>query len=217
MWGLAFRARKVDDGGWGIDHVNLLAESIAAFDAHPAGSAKQLMRPAPVDLYGVVTRASGGIKGVAGERVQVRMMVGKDKVTVVVDPAHIERTLVDVATTMTDAMPEGGALILKTGTAPVKGSFTDGNGWGCAYISLSDAGPPIRDTTRPQALPAPVKKGKEGSLGLSVVREIVGQHHGTIRASSEHGKGVTFTLYLPVLSGTNGSEGHRCARAEAGQ
>jgi signal transduction histidine kinase len=35
-------------------------------------------------------------------------------------------------------------------------------------------------------------------LGLSITRQVIEQHHGTIRVQSELGEGSAFTIYLPV-------------------
>jgi signal transduction histidine kinase len=40
-------------------------------------------------------------------------------------------------------------------------------------------------------------KAKGIGLGLSIAQEIVTRHHGTLRASSEPGRGSTFTICLP--------------------
>jgi CheY-like chemotaxis protein len=44
------------------------------------------------------------------------------------------------------------------------------------------------------------KPSEEGTgLGLSVVRSIVHEHHGTVRASSELGQGSSFEVFIPAL------------------
>ena len=43
-------------------------------------------------------------------------------------------------------------------------------------------------------------------IGLSIVKEIVDQHHGTIRLDSEIGRGTTVTISLPVTSTPDANE-----------
>lgn len=45
------------------------------------------------------------------------------------------------------------------------------------------------------------RKAGGSGLGLSIVREIVQRHHGTITVTSEYGSGSTFTVCFPATSG----------------
>ena len=40
--------------------------------------------------------------------------------------------------------------------------------------------------------------GKGTGLGLTVVKGIIEEHHGSIAVDSEEGKGTTFTILLPT-------------------
>ncbi|MFD4636048.1 chemotaxis protein CheB [Lentzea sp. NPDC058436] len=55
-------------------------------------------------------------------------------------------------------------------------------------------------------------RSREGSgIGLALVRQLVGLHHGSIRVRSEPGHGSTFTVWIPYV------QPHRASRPQAGR
>ena len=71
-------------------------------------------------------------------------------------------------------------------------------------ISVRDKGPGAPEQDLPLLL-EPFYRGKASlthpggsGLGLSIVKQIVRLHAGTVTVASEYGKGTTFTVQIPV-------------------
>jgi PAS domain S-box-containing protein len=124
------------------------------------------------------------------------------------DPTQIQQVLMNLCTNATHAMQEkGGSLDIELSELSV--SPSKGNPHGIdpgLYVKLA-----VRDTGT--GIPADImdkifdpffttKKVGEGTgLGLSVVHGIVKQHDGYITVESETGRGSTFTVYFPRITG----------------
>jgi len=110
--------------------------------------------------------------------------------TITADPAQLQQVLVNLVVNAEQAMPEGGTLTLAT--AP---------GEDTVRLRVEDTGVGMDDEVCEKAfLPFfTTKDVNEGTgLGLAVVHGIVTAHGGTIRVSSEPGRGSTFEVELPV-------------------
>jgi CheY-like chemotaxis protein len=84
-----------------------------------------------------------------------------------------------------DAMPSGGAL-----------RFCTGERGGYSFVSVEDTGYGISPEQRPRIF-EPFYSTKKGSgLGLTISRNIVERHEGTIQVASVPGAGSTFTVRL---------------------
>jgi two-component system sensor histidine kinase BaeS len=124
----------------------------------------------------------------------VSLTVTAAPVTVPADPDRIRQVLGNLITNALRATPEGGRVTL---TLHREG--------GCAVVRVADTGAGIA----PDALPhvfdrfwrADSARGRQtggSGLGLAIVRQIVTDHGGTIRVTSELRVGTTFTLTLPT-------------------
>ncbi len=105
-------------------------------------------------------------------------------------------------------MPNGGELRVKleTGTAdgtsnPLKGAEKGGN-IPFTKISVSDTGDGIKPEEKEKIF-EPFFTTKEGGtgLGLAIVHRIVENHEGFISVNSQHNKGTTFNIFLPMDGG----------------
>jgi CheY-like chemotaxis protein len=122
------------------------------------------------------------------------------------DPNQIHQAMLNLCLNSRDAMPEGGEILLKTGTTTgteLRKHFQEAGQEQYVRIIVTDTGHGIEKiiknrifepsfTTKPQ--------GQGSGLGLSVVYGIVTNHGGFIDVVSEQGHGTTFDIYLPLPS-----------------
>lgn len=103
--------------------------------------------------------------------------------------AELNDVLTNLIFNAVDAMPQGGRLILET--------HREGNE---AVIHVRDTGIGIpQDVLSKLFTPFFTTKGGHNvGMGLSMAREIVTRHGGTIQVQSEPGKGSTFAVRLPL-------------------
>ena len=118
---------------------------------------------------------------------------------------HLGKTLFNLVSNASEAMPTGGILTIKTANQylekPIHG-YDEVREGDYVVLSISDTGEgiPAADLKRIFE-PFYTKKvmGRSGTgLGLAVVWGTVKDHYGYINVESEEGKGSTFTLYFPV-------------------
>jgi PAS domain S-box-containing protein len=105
---------------------------------------------------------------------------------------QMQQCIINLILNAIDAMPEGGALTMKSRLNSQKD---------LVEISVEDTGYGIEDQDLPHIF-EPFYTTKTGGiglgLGLSTVYGIIDRHKGTITVNSELGKGTIFTIKLPL-------------------
>jgi signal transduction histidine kinase len=79
-----------------------------------AYSGRQMLRPVDVDLNATIRHMTPVLQGVVGQRVSLSMSPEDGLPPVLVDPAQIQRAILDLVTHARDAMPDGGTMIVET-------------------------------------------------------------------------------------------------------
>jgi PAS domain S-box-containing protein len=168
-----------------------------------AFSRKQLIEPRPFDLNDTVAAIGRMLSRLVGTDVLVRMQFTDDLPPIIGDPGQIEQAIVNLAVNARDAMPNGGVITLATSIDRVDehqarahvpmppGEYV--------RLAVSDTGHGMSEETQarifePFFTTKPVGKGT--GLGLSMVYGTLKQIGGFVFASSELGRGTTFTLYF---------------------
>jgi signal transduction histidine kinase len=125
--------------------------------------------------------------------IQVIRDFAPDLPHIVMDYFQIQQVFLNIIINAEYAMKEahnGGTLTIKTEKTGdmVRISFAD-DGPGIPRKNLKHIFDPFFTTK---------EVGKGTGLGLSICHGIISQHHGNIYAKSEHGKGATFVIELPI-------------------
>jgi len=173
-----------------------------------AFSRKQMVEPRILDLNVAVREIEKLLRRVIGEDIELIIRVQPSASTILIDPGQIDQILMNLVVNARDAMPIGGKLILETSSLTLDDSYV-GQHLGAAagpfvLLSISDTGFGMDQETLSHIYePFFTTKeiGKGTGLGLSTVYGIVKQCGGYIMAYSEPGRGTTFKVYFPRVSG----------------
>jgi two-component system, NtrC family, sensor kinase len=122
--------------------------------------------------------------------VELDVIVPDEPTALLTDPVQLELALLNFITNSVDAMTSGGKLIVRLARMDDR-----------LRLSIEDTGSGIPPelvahifepwvTTKPQ--------GKGSGLGLSIARQVVASHGGTIRVDNRPGNGAVFTIDLPL-------------------
>ena len=166
-----------------------------------AYSRRQMLQPVPVSLNLLLGEATGMLRRLMPENIELRLALDPKLPDVLVDPGHMLQVVMNLALNARDAMPNGGTLGIHTTTVDGHDGGPDGGALPRVKLIVSDTGtgidqkvlPLIFDpffTTKPQ--------GEGSGLGLSTVYGIVKQSGGQIDVQSEMTQGTTFTISLPA-------------------
>ena len=172
-----------------------------------AFSRRQVMRLEVVNIDELVFNMNKILRRFIREDIEIVIIPSGESSLVKIDVAHIEQVIINIVLNARDAMPTGGKVIIKTGTAFLNeeraAKYLDVASGRYVTLAVTDSGVGISDEVKKHLFEPffTTKKIGEGTgLGLCTAYGIVKQHHGHIAADSDLGHGATFTIYLPYAT-----------------
>ena len=129
-----------------------------------------------------------------------------DLPAVTADPTQLRQVVMNLITNASDALEDSpGTITLRTGVAddrPADDPSSDGRR-DFVYLEVADSGTGMDNGTLQRIFdPFFSTKFTGRGLGLAAVMGIVESHHGHIRIRTAPGKGTTFRILFPAVSGT---------------
>ena len=169
-----------------------------------AFSRRRLLNPQPVDVNVVVAGIVRLLGRTLGATIRVTTSTSTDAGMAYADPAALEGAVLNVALNARDAMPEGGSLAIHTSTVRITEPPTTEDDLGpglYVHVALEDSGSGMPPDVVARVFEPffTTKAGGRGTgLGLSMVYGFAKQSGGTVKITSEVGRGTTVSLYLPL-------------------
>lgn len=171
---------------------------------------QQVQTRTRVNLNQVIEETRKLLRRVLGEDIEIDADLATEPMLVLADVGQIEQVIMNLVLNARDAMPDGGTLTLRTGSARFDDS-PDGEARPGDYVLLEvgDTGVGMDEATRARAFEpffTTRELGKGSGLGLATVYGIVKQSGGYIEIDSEPGRGATFRVFLPRYDSTGNGE-----------
>jgi len=175
----------------------------------------------PVNIEAAVQEGLSLLRATLPGRIEIVSEFAPDLPAVCGDSEQIQQVLVNLGINSAQAMVEGRGVI-RVSVTRADSDAVDGRDEEHVCLRFSDTGCGMDAATRKKIF-APfftTKPQRIGAgLGLSVVREIIAEHRGSITVQSKKGRGTQFSIYLPAAdaatcegSGADGSPGGRGQR-----
>jgi len=163
-----------------------------------AFSRRQKLQPQAVDVASQIGSMRELLDHSLRDDIQIEFEFPEALWPVQVDPGELELVILNLAVNARDAMPEGGALLVRGENLA---DLADGEITGdYVRVSVIDSGTGMTPEVLARVFePFFTTKdvGKGSGLGLAQVHGFATQSGGTVRIQSQPGRGTTIELYLP--------------------
>lgn len=181
------------------------AKEIRTASAQSAGMIRHLLASAKapadeaafVSLNDAVLGLRNWLSRLIGENVELVTELGNDLRRIRIDPAQLQRIMLNLILNARDAMPDGGRITISTRNSANLGNDTQA---GFVELEVRDEGCGMDAETRSRVFEpffTTKKIGKGTGLGLTTVDSIVKRQGGTIEIESESGRGTRVIVRLP--------------------
>jgi two-component system, cell cycle sensor histidine kinase and response regulator CckA len=190
-----------------VAHIKRAAQRAAGLTSQLlAFSRQQVLRPSILNLNAVVPELLSMLNRVIASDVELKFQPSAILGNVNADVGHVEQILINLVVNASDAMPQGGKIVIETTNLELDDSYSKEHPkvqpGPYVVLSVTDTGSGMSAETL-QKIFEPfftTKAFGEGTgLGLAMVYGAMHQAGGHVGVYSEEGKGTTFRLYFPKV------------------
>ncbi len=198
---------KAGDAGARADALEIVraSERAAVLSARLLSIGRgEIIRPRVLDLHAFLSDLQPLLRKLVREDVVFDVQLANDPISVAADETQLEQVILNLVLNASEAMPDGGELVLRTATRTVSAGkrisgvpVVEGE---YAEISITDTGVGMNAATLARAFEPffTTKSDAAGSgLGLSTAYGIVKNSRGYLWLDSTPGRGTTATIHLP--------------------
>lgn len=177
-----------------IDRGEILTQELLAF------SRKEVLQTEILDVPSYIQKIAHLLKGMVRDKIRLDIDLPATLWPVEIDPAQLERAMLNLAANARDAMPDGGVLRIEAENMEPQGHEPAADGLTGQFVAIrfSDTGEGIAPEIADRIFePLFTTKEKGSGLGLSQVYGFAKQSGGTVSVNSAPGKGTSVTIILP--------------------
>jgi two-component system cell cycle sensor histidine kinase/response regulator CckA len=190
-----------------LNHIHEIAKRATTMTRHLlAFSRRQALEPSDVNLNLVISNLLDFLGKILAKGIVLDFVGDPMLKTIYVDAIQIEQVVMNLCINASDAMPEGGKIIIKTQNMLLDEinakSYQNVQPGSYVLLTVADTGVGMDKQVRERIFEpffTTKEVGKGTGLGLSVVHGVIAQHNGFIAVDSEMGKGTTFNIYFPAV------------------
>lgn len=171
-----------------------LVQQLATF------SRSEPLRVEVVDAGEVLRDMAPALHTIVGEQAKLHLTVGETPPLLRIDPAHLERIVINLVTNARDALPEGGNIWVRLDEAAAIGQAAAVDDEPMLELSVRDDGVGMNEETRRRAFEPFFTTRPHGGatgIGLATVQALTRRHDGTASIDSSAGAGTTVRLCFP--------------------
>ena len=157
--------------------------------------------PRVVDMGATLSSMREMLQMSAGKDIQLNLTVHGPVSRVFIDPALLERAMLNLVVNARDAMPQGGSIHVDVREAILKRSDDVEEVY--VLLDIRDTGQGMDAQTRERIFePFFTTKGERGTgLGLAIVNQFMSLSGGFVEVDSQPGEGTVIRIYLPRIAG----------------